>query len=360
MRKILPPALVFAAALAPAQQPAGLLTGVPLPGLQLTSVGTAVGAELMLRVPAEAYRGLGTYVAPSSYRIQGVVVHLADTTSADGEMFDVHCYLEAGTSNRPTILGPQPPGTSAVASVLDLTTPAGVAVHEVTVVFPSPLDVPVGSDLFVSVTFRSPGLRLRALAGTSLQGFVSSFADACGPALPSGGSYLLVHEVPVLTEVSSGVIGWQPAIDLLVDASSGVAITLVDGSSPPTASMFSGLHPDVAAPSNQTARHDTPGYLLLGNGQLPPGSPAFLLASLDPFVGAPWIVLSPGNAVLHLSPSTSFPMSFATADGAGNVLLLFDVPEVAEVRGVSVSTQAFGFDLSTGTIRGGPAVRQRF
>lgn len=351
--------LLLTGALA-AQSPAGLATGMPPAGLQLGSVSSQLGAEILARVPAEAYVGLGEYVAPGAHRIRGVSLHLSDVTLEDGELFDVHVYLEQGQTNRPTLPPGATPGTTAVASTFGLTTPAGTSEHEVQVVFPTPVDVPIGSDLFVSVVLRSTGLAVRTLAGSSEPNLPGTFFDACGPALPPQATFLLLHDLGFIVELAIPNAGWQAVIDLLVDGSSGVAVTSRYGTATPTASLYSGLHPDVADPPHHTGRHDTPGYLFRGNGTLPAGAPVFLLAALDPFVGGPWLVLSPGNAVLHLSPATAFPLAVAQTDASGNALLLWPVPQVPELRGLSVHSQAFGFDLSQGAVRGGPAVRQRF
>jgi len=359
MKTVLLALLPCVTGLLPAQHPAGLLTGVPPAGTATAVHLVGVGHEAMLRVPAESYRGLGGYVVPGSHRIRGAVFHLHDLSVADGEIFDVHVYLEAGSTNLPTIPPAAPPGTTAVASVMGLTTPPGVMVHEITVVFPTPVDVPVGKDVFISVAFQTPGLNMFALGGTSLPGFIG-LHDACGAGLPLGASYMLVHGSGTLTTVGTGTYGWQPLIDLLVDGVSGVAVSAIDGAMPPTASLFSGLHPDSADPPNQTARHDVPGYLFLGNGVLSAGSPVFLLASTDGFTGFPWIVLSPGAAVLHLSPATVFPSVMAIANSAGNALLMWPVPQVPELRGLNVSSQAFAFDIAAGAVRAGAAVRQRF
>ena len=42
----------------------------------------------------------------------------------------------------------------------------------------------------MSIVLRSPGLRLRAVAGTSVPGFIASQVDSCGAGLPLGASYL--------------------------------------------------------------------------------------------------------------------------------------------------------------------------
>ena len=48
------------------------------------------------------------------------------------------------------------------------------------------------------------------------------------------------------------------------------------------------------------------------------------------------------------------------ADAAGDALMMWAVPQSAALRGVDVSTQAFGFDISAGAVRAGAGVRQRF
>lgn len=340
--------------------PAGLLVGMPPAEVTISTLSTGPNSEVMLRVPGDAYRGLGRYVAPGRHRIHGAILHLFDGTVADGELFDVHLYLEAGTSNLPTILGPQLPGTTAIASVRDVTTPQGIEVHAVEVRFDPPADVPVGSDLFVSVHRRTPGLRLRVVGGTSTPGISTSFLDACGAGLAAGEAFAFAHEPGVILALGSGLVGWQPLIELLVDGPSGVAVSRRHANSPPTASMYSGLHPDSAFPSNQPGRRDQPGYVFLANGALPLGSPVLLLGSAQPFASGPWIVLSPGDAALHLAPFGLVTLAAGAVAPNDRADLYWWVPQSAAIRGIDLRTQAFGFDLTNGSVAAGAAVRQRF
>lgn len=353
------PALLAALAL-PGQHRAGLTTGAPPVGVNTTTWSVGVGAEVMLRIPGEAYRGLGTYVAPASYRVLGTVLSLRDATLTDGELFDLHVYLEQGQTNLPTLPGPAAPGTTAVASVRDLVTPQGIADHTLEVLFPQPILVPVGSDLFVSVHVRSPGLRVKAVGGTGLPGFSTSLFDACGAGLGQTEYFSMIHDLGFLTPGGSATIGFQPLFDLLVDGPSGAAVAQRAPGTAPTASFYSGLHPDSATPSNQTARHDLPGYAFFSNGALPSGSPVFLLGSTMPFAGMPWIVLSPGNAVLHLFPIGLVGLTMGVTAPDGSAVLYWPVPISTSVRGLDVRSQAFGFDTATSAVAGGPAVRQRF
>lgn len=350
----------FAAATLHAQHPAGLLTGMPPAGVSLSTLSTSVGGEFMLRVSADAYRGIGAYAVPGSHRVLGAVIHVADLTPGDGEEFDVHAYLEAGTSNLPTIRGPEAPGTSAVASVLGLTTPAGQAEHQVTVRFPDPVDVPIGKDLFVSVVLRTPGLRLRSVGGSRVPGFTQPFVDSCGAGLDLDESFAVLHQGSGLVPMGNSFFGWQPMIDLLVDGSSGVAVSARGPGLSPTASMYSGLHPDSALPSNQPGRADLPGYVFRANGTVGQGAPVFLLGSAQPFAGPPWIVLSPGAAVLHLSPVGLVGLGSAVVAADGTATMFWPVPRSSAVRGVDVRSQAFAFDTATGAVAAGAAVRQRF
>lgn len=342
--------------------PAGLLVGMPPAEVTISTLSTGPNSEVMLRIPGEAYRGLGHYVAPGRHRIHGAIVHLFDGTVADGELFDVHLYLEAGSSNLPTIQGPQLPGATAVASVRDVTTPQGIEVHAIEVRFDPPADVPVGSDLFVSVHKRTPGLRMRVIGGTSTPGISTSFLDACGAGLSAGEAFAFAHEpaVGALFALGSGLVGWQPLIELLVDGPSGVAVSRRNANTPPTASMYSGLHPDSALPSNQPGRRDQPGYVFLANGGVPVGSPVVLLGSAMPFAGGPWLVLSPGDAALHLAPFGLVTLAAGAVAPNGQSELYWWVPQSPAIRGIDLRTQAFAFDLGTGTAAAGAAVRQRF
>ncbi|MCA8967015.1 MAG: hypothetical protein H6838_18445 [Planctomycetes bacterium] len=343
-----------------AQQPAGLLIGMPPPKVVQTTLFTGLNSELLFRVPGEAYRGIGQYVAPGRHRIRGAVFHLADATAADGETFDVHTYLEQGSTNLPTILGPDAPGTTSVSSALGVTTPQGILEHEITVLFNPPVDVPDGSDLFVSLVFRTPGLRARTVGGTSTPGLATTLLDACGAGLDPNTAFAYLHDVGVITPLGSGLVGWQPLIELLVDGSSGLAVSRRNSNLEPTASMYSGLHPDSAAPSNQPGRADQPGYVFLANGAIGQGSPVFLLGSTMPFAGAPWIVLSPGDAVLHLSPVGLVGLGFAVVDASDRAAIFWPIPHSSAIRGLDVRSQAFGFDLATGVVAAGAATRQRF
>lgn len=359
-------ALAAAALLCPlqrplqAQHPAGLLVGMPPANVVRTTLFTGPNSELMLRVPGEAYRGLGAYVAPGRHRVRGAVFHLVDTTLAAGEVFDVHVYLELGSSNLPTIPGPSAPGTTAVASSLGHTTPQGIAEHVVTVPFDPPVDVPVGSDLFVSLVFRTPDLRVQCVGGTSTPGFSTTLFDACGTGLDPNAAFAYLHDVGTITPLGSGLVGWQPMIELLVDGSSGVAVSRRSNNLPPTASMYSGLHPDSASPSNQPGRADQPGYVFLANGTIAQDSPVFLLGSTMPFAGPPWIVLSPGDAALHLSPIGLVGLGLGIVDGSDRATIYWPIPHTSAIRGLDVRSQAFGFDLGTGVAAAGAAVRQRF
>ncbi|MCA8949810.1 MAG: hypothetical protein KDE27_09930 [Planctomycetes bacterium] len=343
-----------------AQQPAGLLTGLPPAGLAQSSVGAGVGDELISRIPGEAYRGIGEYVPGSGYQIRGVVLRLRNGAPAEPATFDLHVYAEAGNTNRPTIPANAAPGTTALVSVLDVAMPIGSQAPEVTVVFQSPVTVPFGSDIFVSFVANSPNLLMQTLAGTSDLAFNLNNFDPCGPALAPGESYLLLHALTQLVELNITTIGWQGLVDLLVDGSSGVGVCRVNGASAPIASFYSGLHPDVADPPHHPGRHDVPGYYFRSNGTLPIGSPVFLLGSTDGFANGPFVVLSPGNAVLQLPLLSSFPLGMQPTGADGNALLEWPVPQAAGLRGLGVATQAFGFDLTNGFVRAGAAVRQRF
>lgn len=351
---------ILLAASATAQHPAGLMTGMPPAGIIRSSLDTGVGSELIARIPADSYQGIGTYVAPAAHRIRGARLHLLDSTLGDGERFDLHVYFEAGQTNLPTIQGPNPPGTTAVLSVLDQRTPQGIAEHEIEVLFPTPVDVPIGSDLFLGITWITPGLRMRTVGGTAVQGIVTSLFDNCGPGLPASESYAFTHSIGVIGPLGSGTVGWQPMIELLVDGASGVAVAVRAPGTPPTASMYSGLHPDSATPSHQPSRHDVPGYVFLANGAVAEGSPVFLLGSLQPFAWQPWIVISPGNAILHLSPINLTGLGLGFVGNDGKATILWPVPASPAVRGVTVRSQAFAFDSSTGYVAAGAAVRQRF
>lgn len=361
-RRIAPvlPIFLLTAAVVTAQSPAGLLVGMPPVGIIRVTLGTAVGSEIMLRIPGDAVRGLGEYVPPAAHRFRGVLLNLFDSTLADGETYDVFVYLENGNTGLPTIAGPMIPGTTAVASAVDQHTPQGIAEHEVSIVFAQPVDVPIGGDVFVSFVARTPGLRVRALGGTALAGFSTTSLDACGAGFPANESYAFLHDAGVVTRLGSSLVGWQPLIDLLVDGSSGVAVSARAANQAPTASFYSGLYPDSAMPSNQTARHDIPGYVFLANGTLPQGSPVFLLGSLQPFSGLPFLVLQPGNAILHLSPIGLLPLGMATTDATGRADVMWPVPASAALSGLEVRSQAFGFDVATGEVRAGGAARQRF
>ncbi len=360
--RALPAVSLFAALAAtlPAQHPAGLSLGMPPAEVALLMLSAPVGAELMLRVPGEAYRGLGRHAGAGRHRILGARLRLNDATLADGELFDVHAYLEDGATNRPTIRGFEPPGTSSVGSVLGITTPQGVGEQEVQVLFPAPIEVPAGSDLFVSVSLRSPGLRVRCIGGTGIAAFTTTLLDACGAGLDPHDAFAYLHDAGAVTPLGSGLVGWQPLIELLVEGASGVAVTRRAPSHPPTASMYSGLHPDSATPSHQPGRRDEPGYVFLANGAVAEGSPVFLLGSVLPFAQGPWIVLSPGDAVLHLLPVGLVGLGFATVDSGGQATVYWPVPQSAAVRGVDVRSQAFAFDPASGVVAAGAAVRQRF
>lgn len=348
-----------------AQQPAGLLTGMPPAGVQVTTLGTGVESELIARIPADAYRGIGTYVPPASHRLRGAVILLRDTSLGDGERFSVHVYLENGTTNLPTINGGDAPGTTAIFSAIDLQTPAGTANHDVQVLFGNGIDVPIGSDLFISVVYHTPGLVIRTVGGSSVPGFVTSLFDACGAGLNTNEAFAFSHtgggtQFGTMTSLGSSTIGWQPMIELLVDGSSGVAVASRGPGQAPTASFYSGLHPDSASPSNQPSRHDVPGYVFRSNGTIGEGSPVFLLGSTQPFAFQPWIVLSPGNAILHLSPINLVGLGLSFVNQEGIAQILWNVPNSPAVRGLEVRTQAFGFDPVTGYAASGAAARQRF
>jgi hypothetical protein len=293
------------------------------------------------------------------------VIMLRDTTLGDGETFDVHVYLENGTTNRPTISPSDTPGATAIASALGLHTPQGVADHEVEVLFGNGILVPIGSDLFVSVVYHTPGLAMRTIGGSSVPGFVTGLFDACGAGLDANETYAYSHTgggtlFGTITPLGSSTIGWQPLIELLVDGSCGVGVAVRAPGTAPTASFYSGLHPDSASPSNQPSRHDVPGYVFRSNGTIGEGSPVFLLGSLQPFAFQPWIVLSPGNAILHLSPINLVGLGLSFVDHQGIAQILWPVPNSPVVRGLELRTQAFGFDMTTGYVANGAAVRQRF
>ncbi|MCR9246307.1 MAG: hypothetical protein NXI31_14845 [bacterium] len=355
---------VFASALlvagVGAQERVGLLTGMPPDNVLLTTINYGVLSEAIARIPAESYRGIGEFVTPDKFRLRGAVIRLRDANPITEKTFDLHVYLEDGNSNRPTIRGPQAPGTTAIVSERDVPTPRGVAEPEIEVVFSTPVDVPYGSDVFLGVVTHSSALSVRAMGGSSLPSIVSASLDACGAASALGSSYVLSHDNLAIVEVSTGTIGWQMLVDLLVDTPSGVAVVSRYGNTPFTASLYSGLHPDAVFPPHHTARLDVPGYLFRANGHLATGSPVFLIAATEAFSGPPWFVLQPGNAPVLVPPFTAFPLVSGVTDAAGEALLSWPVMASSAMRGVGVTTQAFGFDLAAGVIRAGTAVRQRF
>ena len=84
------------------------------------------------------------------------------------------------------------------------------------------------------------------------------------------------------------------------------------------------------------------------------------LGSTQPFAWMPWIVLSPGNAILHLSPVNLVGLGLGFVGQDGTATLLWPVPASSAIRGLEVRTQAFAFDAMTGSVAGGAATRQRF
>lgn len=343
----------------PAQQPAGLLVGMPPAKVGVSSISTPVNSELLMRVPGEAYRGIGAFVA-GQHRVRGAEIWLLDNSLSDGGTFDVHVYLEQGNTNLPTIVGSQPPGTTAIFSAVGLTTPQGISEHVVQVLFGNGVQVPIGSDLFVSVVHRGGNLSLRTVAGTRQTGFSATTFDACGTGMDPNDAFAYLHDQGFLGPLGSGLVGWQGMMELLVDGSSGVAVSRRSANLPGTASMYSGLHPDSAFPSNQPSRADQPGYVFLANGAIAEGSPVFLLGSVMPFASGPWIVLSPGDAVLHLSPFGLVGLGFAATAMDGRAEIYWQIPHTAAIRGLEVRSQAFGLDLGTGVVAAGAATRQRF
>jgi hypothetical protein len=115
-----------------------------------------------------------------------------------------------------------------------------------------------------------------------------------------------------------------------------------------------------AEPSHQPGRRDQPGYLFLANGAAAPGSPVFLLGSTLPFTPPPFIVLQPGDAVLHLFSVGLVGLGFGEVGVDGRALVYWPIPASPAIRGLDVRSQAFAFDVGSGSVAAGAAVRQRF
>lgn len=363
----IPLVLLFAAALPAQLFLAGTSQRTVANSYTRAMAGFGAG-ELLQKFDADQLRGFGIEAAfPNVQTVRGVVLQVRDFGSSvpDGS-FTLSLYTEDP-------LRPDFPELSSPLVSLPGLIANGFPLGVTTVVFPNPVGVPIGRDLFVGVrvnamTSQFGGTRLNVLFGN---------AGASNYELPGGGlptsppeqaSHRLFRDVvtDAVTYQSSG----QYMIDLLTSAPSGFPSALTNQANyalstivPGCTTMLSGLHPDAASPPRRPGRVDEVGFVYT-DPLLAPGDPVLFVASFGTFGPiVPLHQLVPGSVGGLCLPTTDlFPLGIV-ALGAGNSAFLMQTLDPAvrpALHGQAWVQQAIGYDLVNGVLRGSQCGRQRF
>lgn len=324
--------------------------------------------ELIQKFDADDLRGFGVEAAfPGVQVVRGVILPIKDFgSSIPNSLYDLALYTESTTTpNYPDLQNPLHVVTGLVPGTGTFTWS--------TIVFQTPVMVPIGRDLFVGV--RLPATT-SAVGGVLLMPISSStsstYYDLAGPGMPTtpeGNSYRLYRDLT--TNVVTYSARGQYQMDLLTRSPGGMPASVsLQSSYPPTMSppgattMLSGLHPDAASPPLHPGRADEVSFVY-GDWVLPPGSPVMFLGAFADF--GPIVPLdnyAPGSiGGICLDPSAMFVLGFASHGSLGTqCAFVTTIPATVRplLRGIRWTQQAIAFDGATGTLRGTLCGKQKF
>jgi hypothetical protein len=251
--------------------------------------------------------------------------------------------------------------------------PGGLPLAYTLVVFPVPVLVPAGRDLFVGVRINATSSQIAGTRLNYLPGVVSAVThDLPGAGLPTtpaaANSFRLLRDL-VTNELTYQARG-QYMMDLLTRSPGGCPTALtnqanytISGSPPGATTLMSGLHPDAASPPVNTNREDDVGFAYTDPG-LAAGMPVAFTASFAGFGPiVPLATLVPGSVGgCCIGSSTSTVLGIAVLDEQHFAYLNTTVPDFMRpmLRGTSWVQQAFGLDTSAVVLRGSQCGRQRF
>jgi len=332
-----------------------------------TSRGSTTGPNTnpsfaFVRIDQEHYGGWGIDPANLGMRsIQGVHVFLQDQIGSTPETFGVTIYGEdPAAPDFPEITTP----FGSMTGVPVAGTAAGAQVFDVLVTFATPMQVPVGMDVFPAIELPQPagntwpadGLSVHALYYGST---TSGLFDEPGASHPTASVYgNSGYHVPVLSvgpTYTTTPRQWK--IEPILLGATGVACTITNqvsaplsNTAPGSSSMASGLHPDATNPPLNMGRVDdianrwyrssaTDGTLVLffiDLGPLGLEIPANLL-----------VPRSTGVACLNTVTAEFVGIGFTLAGEASHVI---QIPAAVRsgLAGLSVSHQAAALNAAGG------------
>lgn len=337
-----------------------------LANAQVRSAAGNGAGELIARFDADDAQGYGVEAAhPGMHVVHGVAIQWRDFGGSvpDGRC-DVTLYPEdPARPNYPDLTNP-------IGGVLQVL-PRGTGLFFDNVMFPTPLLVPEGVDLFVGVKINPTtflGVRINHIPGSPS----SVPYDLAGPGMPTAPPEKNSYEL--FRDLTTNTLTYQPRgqfmIDLLTRSPGGFATTLSGQSSmapsrtaPGVTTMLSGLHPDSASPPLHTGRADDVGFLFfeptLGAGALVMFFGAF--ANFQPAV--PLSTVIPGSIGGFCLDSTNLITNgFGVTDSVGRTFVMTPIPPGARatLNGLSWTQQAVAIDPVHGTLLGTQCVRQQF
>lgn len=352
---------------ASAQQPIGSTYHT---GMSVGSRGALLSSPgvLITRIDRDEVRGFGMDPSrPGKHVITGVQATLVDYEGTTPETYSVVLYGE-------NALNPGFPNTqSPLATIGPFTLPAsgaGLQTQVVTHLFATPVEAPVGGDLFVGVQLSTaPAWPSDGLAVGTLLAQVTRWPlyDLPGPTPIQHQGYGMFYRP------STQQLGYNTPrkllIELLTATPGGTSTTITNQASfaasnaaPGTGSFFSGLHPDARSPSRNPGRADDVGYVYL-DAAMPNGTAVFFLADFGNF--GPEIFLStlvPNSVgVLCLNGATAQNIGLSLLNN-GEASLTIAIPATLRpsLAGTVLVRQAIALHPTTFGLRGSPCTKQVF
>jgi hypothetical protein len=352
-------------------QTAGFTFGTEASASSRGALGTFAGA-ILTRIDHDDYRDWGVSGDnPGKRDIRGVVVTVQDEDLATNEAFTIEGY---GGLRSPANT-PDPADHFLSSGPIAMPPGAGRGAFMMAITFTTPALADAGEDTFLgiavpaNVAWPSDGLALQLWYGVVVTGF--TIYDLPGHGMPASPAYATyAHNVPSVSVLPP----MQFMVEPLLDETSGTATAVTNqttflpsNSAPGTASFFSALHPDAAAPPRNTGRFDDPGFRVHDPDLA--GDP--VLFFLSNAFGAS-VYLGPGNegtfcanplVLVFAGASVASPRR-TPADRGGEAAIVLPLggagaPIRGALRGLSVVWWALGIDEG-GVLRGSPCARQRF
>lgn len=378
-----------------AQVNAGFLFNV---GAGATSRGAAAArpCQLLFPVPYESYRFWGDQTNPAGNTITGYYFFLQDQYAIVSEQYDVRFYGEdPANPHFPNFQPTQPVGTNELAHFGPFTSPAsttaGPAAWIITITFGTPLVLPNNQDVFSAVQLQQSGAANTAMTppdwpndGLSVQinlgvqpGTNFTVFDLKGARAVhdngSGGS-ITANSYGIVHDVTNSTFAWggarQGMCDLIVPSTTirsvVTAITnqtsyTISNAAPGTASFYSGLHPDAAAPPFNGGRADNSAQVVQGALA---GEVIFWFAAFDfqnpAFPLSGFVPGAIGSVCVDLNTFVNLGLSVATGSGTDSNVITWSAPARAMMPGYNLAYQALVVDPVTNTLRGTPCGMQRF